>query len=336
MSDLQTLAQRVLGLLLIVVTAWAGSLLARSVWQILEPVPEVRVSVDWDSATRMTSGNGTTAAERAEQVARSHWFGEQGEEPEQTEPEPVQAVEMPETRLQLQLKGVVARQDPRRGSALIAQRGRNSEYFRVGDTLFEQAELVEIYGDRVVLNRGGELETLSFEDNRPEGSNGSDSVSTASRESGASSEQPVRSASRSAPQGGTSSGSSDSRSDSRQSSSRNDSGQSGDSAQRRLEEDLRQAMQEVQARAQSDPQGLLRQYGLEATDNGYRVTSRAGTLIANGLRPGDRITEINDQPVGNIDRDQQLVDSVLSSDQIKITLERSGATYRFYQSLPSF
>ncbi|MCH8551440.1 MAG: hypothetical protein LAT62_05850 [Natronospirillum sp.] len=332
MTGLGRLSGRLLGLLLIVLAIWAGSLLARGIWLLLEPQPQVVARVDWSASPQPMSDNGVPAREQAEQIAASYWFGRLEDNADDPEPEPVQVVEMPETRLQLVLRGVVARQDPAQGSALIAREGRTSEYFRVGDTLFDQAELIEVHGNRVVLNRGGELETLSFDKNLPAGANGESAPQTAQRQT-QQSQSSARSSS--APDRNRSSNDSRTSSPGGASASR-DSGQQASSAQQRLEEDLRQAMNELQARAQSDPQGLMRQYGLEPTDGGYRVTSRAGILIANGLRPGDRITEINDQPVGNIDRDQQLVDSVLGSDQVKITLERSGSTYRFYQSLPSF
>lgn len=325
------LPDRVLTVVLVLGVAWAGSLAARGVWLWVEPAPVMTAQVDWNQQAPATGNGGPGARALAEQVAASHWFGEPGAEP--SEPEPVAEVEMPETRLQLRLRGVVAREDPTLGSALIGGEGRSSEYFRVGDTLFGQAELVEVHGNRVILRRSGELETLSFEQDLP-GGNGAQGPATASRSGQGSGQADTPRASTSRTLGTPADAQSDSRRSSAASSSA--SNPSGGSAQQRLEEELRQAMQEVQARAQSDPGGLLRQYGLEPSDNGYRVTSRAGVLIANGLRPGDRITEINDQPVGNIDRDQQLVDAVLASDQIKITLERAGSTYRFYQSLPSF
>lgn len=301
----------------------AGVLMARAVWMLLEPAPQVAVSVDWASGHMRGQDNGASPDALARTVADSHWFGEPGAE--EAAPQPVALETVPETRLEFELKGVMAAQEPTRGSALIARSGRSSEYFRVGDSVFGQARLLEVYGNRVVLERGGERETLSMELTIPDGSAPDISAPTAQQ-----SQSTTASTSRSDASPGSAVPTRPERADDASGRS------SSDSAQNRLEEDIRHAISEVQARAATDPQGLLRQYGLEATDNGYRVTPRAGILIANGLRPGDRITEINDQPVGNVDQDQALVDSVLQSDQIKITLVRSGATYRFYQSLPSF
>lgn len=300
----------------------AGVLMARAVWLLLEPTPQIAVSVDWSSGFDPSEDTGASAEALARTVADSHWFGEPGAQ--ESQPQSVTLETVPETRLEFELKGVMASQEPTRGSALIARSGRNSEYFRVGDSVFGEARLLEVYGSRVVLERDGERETLTLELSMPDGNSraatSTDEPTAAAPESGG---QAVASPSVEPSVPGSA-------------GRDNSSGSSNDSAANRLEEDLRHAISEVRARAASDPQGLLRQYGLESTDNGYRVTPRAGILIANGLRPGDRITEINDQPVGNVDQDQALVEAVLQSDQIKITLERSGATYRFYQSLPSF
>lgn len=326
------LLETLLGWVLILLVAAAGVFMARGLWLALEPSPTVSVAVNWEQGDNSASGERAGPDSYARRVADSRWFGEPGEEPEEPEPEPV--IEAPETELQFVLRGVMAGSDPSAGSALISRTSGNSEYFRVGDAIFDQAELVEVYGNRVILSRGGELETLSFESEDSSGGNSTVDSTTSSADASPQSSAEVESSSQQASAPADTSSSQGSTSE--QADSGGSSGSSPDSAERRLEEDLRQAITEVQSRAQSDPEGLLRQYGLEATDNGYRVTSRAGILIANGMRPGDRITEINDQPVGNIDRDQALVDSVLQSDQIKITLERSGATYRFYQSLPNF
>jgi len=73
-------------------------------------------------------------------------------------------VEAPKTKLQLQLKGVFTSERESESSAIVAQRGQKGEYFKIGDKLPGNAELVAVYSDRVLLKRNGRLETLSFED----------------------------------------------------------------------------------------------------------------------------------------------------------------------------
>lgn len=73
-------------------------------------------------------------------------------------------VDAPETRLQLKLLGVFQTggkgQDP---GAIIAEQGNNGKLYRVGDRLPGNARLEEVYADRVMLRRQGQLETLKLE-----------------------------------------------------------------------------------------------------------------------------------------------------------------------------
>ncbi len=94
-------------------------------------------------------------------LAGTHLFGRAEERPVEVAPVIIDA---PETTLNLRLTGVAADQeDDRLGSAIIAT-GRNVEklYFS-GDTIEgTNATLERIYGDRVILIRGGVTESLSF------------------------------------------------------------------------------------------------------------------------------------------------------------------------------
>lgn len=89
----------------------------------------------------------------------SHLFGEapkEGPMPVQTE------VDAPDTTLSIKLTGVVADDDGDGGQAIIAS-GRNQEKkYGIGQAIegANGATLHAVYGDRVLLNRGGQLETL--------------------------------------------------------------------------------------------------------------------------------------------------------------------------------
>lgn len=311
---------------LLFIVAWAGAYSAPVVWRVLSPSSIVFVEVDWSSGA-VSNSSGADASNLVEEIADGQWFGEYREDAEKKpEPPPVVVETAPATRLQLVLQGVFSANSPQQGSAMISQRGRGAELFRVGETIFGQAELVEVHRNRVVLRRAGALETLSF-DEAPLAGGGTALAPAASAGQttiAASPVAPVRESSeaRGAPQSGASREQAPARSVA--------------DAQERLDQQIRQAITDVRAQAFRNPQGLLNQYGLELTDDGYRVTPRSGILIANGLRPGDIITEVNDQRVGNIERDQQLIEAVLASGEIRITLERAGATFRIFQNLPNF
>ena len=70
---------------------------------------------------------------------------------------------LPQTRLQLELKGAFTNTDAGEASALIAgSKGKASKRYRVGDSLPGGAKLHSVSADSVTLDRGGNLEVLSF------------------------------------------------------------------------------------------------------------------------------------------------------------------------------
>lgn len=69
---------------------------------------------------------------------------------------------IPETALNLQLRGVVASSDPKSASAIIADPAGKEGFFRVGDELPGGAALSEVHPRHIVLSRGGRFETLAL------------------------------------------------------------------------------------------------------------------------------------------------------------------------------
>jgi general secretion pathway protein C len=78
--------------------------------------------------------------------------------------DPVEAVgdpsDAPETRLSLVLAGTIAFSDPKMGFGIIGENANNAKLYSVGDSLPGAARLNAVYGDRVILERGGQLEAL--------------------------------------------------------------------------------------------------------------------------------------------------------------------------------
>ena len=66
----------------------------------------------------------------------------------------------PDTRLKLTLRGALASDEPDNARAIIADAQGKDEQYSIGDTLPGNAELSEIYPDRVILKRNGRYETL--------------------------------------------------------------------------------------------------------------------------------------------------------------------------------
>jgi general secretion pathway protein C len=69
---------------------------------------------------------------------------------------------LPETTLQLTLKGIYSDPDEAWGSAIIAVPGKEDHVYLIGDTIPGGAVLLDIYEDRVILRRAGQLEVLKL------------------------------------------------------------------------------------------------------------------------------------------------------------------------------
>jgi len=143
----------VLALLLVVFLAY---LIARTVWMLWygprDALPESdlqQVAVAGDQS----DGAGVSAS----QVQSWNLFGVYQAEPSAQGDRPVDA---PDTRLSLELLGLFQTRDRERSSAIIAEKGKDAELFHIGDAIPGNAELEDIYADRVILRRQGRLETL--------------------------------------------------------------------------------------------------------------------------------------------------------------------------------
>jgi general secretion pathway protein C len=66
------------------------------------------------------------------------------------------------TTMQLVLTGIIAADDPQTGLAILGQTPANAKVFAVGDTVPGQAKLHAVYTDKVIIDRGGVLETLAL------------------------------------------------------------------------------------------------------------------------------------------------------------------------------
>jgi general secretion pathway protein C len=93
-------------------------------------------------------------------VPQLHVFGEADKEPIAID----QPIEAPETRLRLELTGLFASSDPKQSLAIISEKNGKDESYRIGDTVPGNATLHEVYADRVILKRLGNLETLRLKE----------------------------------------------------------------------------------------------------------------------------------------------------------------------------
>ena len=72
------------------------------------------------------------------------------------------AANAPRTSMPLVLTGIIAADDPRDGLAIVGQNAATAKVYAVGDNVPGGAKLHSVYADRVVIDRGGHLESLGL------------------------------------------------------------------------------------------------------------------------------------------------------------------------------
>ena len=88
-------------------------------------------------------------------VTNAHLFG--------AAPSPKQdGANAPQTSIPLVLTGTIAGNDPQNGLAILGQTAQTAKVYAVGDNVPGGAKLHSVYSDRVVIDRAGQLESLTL------------------------------------------------------------------------------------------------------------------------------------------------------------------------------
>lgn len=149
----------IVALLLVVFLAY---LIARTVWMLWygprDSLPESGLQ-----QVAVAGAQNSNSAVSASQVQSWNLFGVYQAEPVRRDDRPIDA---PDTRLSLELLGIFQTRDREKSSAIIAEKGQDAELFHIGDSIPGNAELEEIYADRVILRRQGRLETLRLNETK--------------------------------------------------------------------------------------------------------------------------------------------------------------------------
>lgn len=131
--------------------------LAHLTWSLLGPGPVVAVAPGPEQALVTRTREATTPARAAlDTVAGLHLFGRASpaDQPAMAE------IDAPDTRLRLQLRGVVAAMPAGQGIALIASESGEERHYLPGAEIPGGATLEQVHSDRVVLRREGRFELL--------------------------------------------------------------------------------------------------------------------------------------------------------------------------------
>ncbi len=139
---------KALSVVLIVAIAWQ---LVQLTWLLLEPAPDADAGPIEASTTTSARPKGVDV----QQIVNAKLFGTA------QSAAPV-AGPAPETQLNLVLSAVFASADPDKGLAIIGESAQQTKVYSVGDSIRSGTRLHAVYPDRVILDRGGALETLAL------------------------------------------------------------------------------------------------------------------------------------------------------------------------------
>lgn len=149
---------RLLALVLLVITA---VLLGRLTWAVIEPSSILPVAAGSSVVIAPTETDDTQRGGFRE-LAALKVFGAAASQPK--------VLDAPDTSLSWSLKGLLSDPDPSRSAAILLPQGQTEKLYRVGAELPGNITLQEVLADRVILNRGGRLETLRLKSNAASGS----------------------------------------------------------------------------------------------------------------------------------------------------------------------
>ena len=223
-----------------------------------------------------------------------------------------QIIDAPATRLNLELLGIFQSDIASESAAIIGEKGRDGELYHLGEILPGNAELHEVYDQYVLIKRGGNIEKLMFAEgtySRPVyARTRGESDSDLEEESGMA-DDPNADMNTLYPDGGIPSPA-----------------------------NSEQALEVLKNRIESDPSGLLAEYGVEPVEegaaNGYEIKSdAAGALLRrSGLKEGDIILSVNGQPVGNIGNDTAFLEQFRNVKRVRIEVQRGDR--KFFVTVP--
>jgi len=227
----------------------------------------------------------------------------------------------PDTQLSVTLLGILANdRDAKLSRALIAAQGGEEKPYSIGDDLSHGVIVQSIFADRVILSRGGKLETLRLE--RDKASNGFN----------AGAPDPDGGIQQQLEQYGVPSGDFNNYNDTGGAEavpqSYNPSANPGP------------ALSKIRTQLLSDPSKVSDYIRIQPVNsgegvNGYRIYPGKDRSVfsAAGLRPGDIVTSINGVQLNDPAKSLQLLGDLSRNNQLRLTVTRGGQPKSFDISL---
>lgn len=195
----------------------------------------------------------------------------------------------PETSLALILKGVIVANPMNRALVVITEKRKGSveQLYGVGDRVPGNALVSEIFADRVILRRGGVLETLFIQDKQQ-----------ATDKSG--------------------------RSGGRQLNSSGGIASQGDGIRFRIDGSyLNQRLTDIPSLAREVGVEIYKENNIQ---KGYRLVSARGSKLLRdmGLQPGDILHEVNGVPLNSIHDGLAAYQQLRTVSQVRVVISRNG------------
>ena len=233
-----------------------------------------------------------------------------------------------ETRLNLELVGVFAASagDPEDSAALISEKRGAAKLFRINERVPGNATLVEVFTDRVVLERSGKRELLRFPTTKSNFTPQGVSAQTIN--------DPAVSRSLTASEGSLITGgpSNATRVEHAETDKETTNG-------RNTQQSVRQVIASYQGRLENDAEGTLAELGIKPISTevagGYRLGNLAShpALRQTGLQPGDILLSVNNRAIGNVAEDRLEFENVLAQGSARLEIKRGSRNFFITVSL---
>jgi len=275
--------------------------LAELTWNLV-PLPELQDETQQLQRPQQRGAQAIQNQPLAQKISQWHLFGK-------FEPKKIVVtnapVVVPETRLNLKLRGVFASEDAAAARAIIADAKGLEDSYGVNDELPGGATLNEIYSDRVILEHNGRLETLKL---------------------------PIDSADSGPATAGSNRGRAG---NSRRASNRNIN-KSNIASAAASTQDNSALLGQYRNALLNDPQSVMglinvRPFQKDGQLVGYRLRpGKDRTLLKRfGLRSGDVITSVNGVPMNNPIKALEVLRDLSSATSLNVDIQRNGTPQSF-------
>ena len=279
--------------------------LAKLTWNVV-PVPEVEQSAVSEQRQKPRATRVVREQPLANKISNFNLFGKH--EPRKIEVAPVKPAVVPETKLNLKLRGVFASKDKNAARAIIADARGDEDSYKIGSQLPGGATLSEIHADRVILEHNGRFETLKLPVELAEvGDNAANAGGSSSSTAPSSAPPADRNINRS---------------------------NIGDLSSQTT--DNAQLLGQYRSALLNDPNSVMglinvRPYQKDGQLLGYRLRpGKDRSLLRRfGLRSGDIVTSVNGVPMNNPVKALEVLRDLSSATQISVDVLRNGTPQSF-------